>query len=341
MYISSLLQQTIVTLLVLGAVQCTTPSPPPSHSPTPAPPKLPCEDPVVTTKEGTYTYPLKSIQGKMMQYDDKASGGKIFLAVCADLPTGKPFCTNKDPAHTYAMAAYCPITSTALAISDWKEVTTKSWTPLSAKDPKTGVRLTLKTLSTVIKGGAAVEFICDAKSKAPVLKVVFKPSPLGFNFSVTTSAACPTFVPAPSGGWSTMFLIIFCLVLVSYCGGGCILNVKKHDKSMTQACPNRLFWCDLPYLVKDGCVCFFSCICNKNKTLTNGSNGSKAGGKNTNSSSAEYKAVVDEKIASTSQASSPSNYGTKGDKNEIKKSPYGSSSGDHNARNDDFADTVF
>ena len=183
------------------------PAPPSKHSPAPAPPKLPCVDPVITTKEGTYTYPLSTIQGKMMEAVPK-SGGKLFLSVCANLPTGKPFCASDDPIHKTALAAYCPITQVALSISSAQSVTSKSYTALSVKDPKTGVRLRMTPISTVIKGGASVEFLCDAKSKTPILKAVMKQTPLGFNFTVTTSAACPIFKPAPSGGWSTLFLII-------------------------------------------------------------------------------------------------------------------------------------
>ena len=324
------------------------------RAPTPAPPKLPCENPTVTLKTGphagVYTYPMSSLQGKMMQ-GKATGGGTFFLTVCANLPTGKPFCTNKDTLHPTAMAAYCPITEVALSIVDAKIA--KDFIPLDLADPSTGLRLTVEPENPVIKGGFHVEFHCDPKSKAPVFKGVMKDTPLGFNFTVTTDAACPTFVPAPSGGWSTIFLVCLCTVTVLYCGLGCGLNIRN-GKEVMQACPNRASWCNLPGLVKDGCVFFFQCLCG----LCGNGKGpkkvekKKGGGDNYKSLGNNNEEEGGGGGGEGSGKATTNNYGTSASSDV--SSPYDhddmsrslpketlSSTGRHNDRNDDFEDTVF
>jgi hypothetical protein len=329
--------------------------------PAPAPPKLPCVDPVIKTKLGTYTYPLSQLQGKMMI--SKASlGGQFFLSVCADSTTGKPFCTNKDSVHPTAMAAYCPITQSALAIASAKSVTSRSYSSLNPKNPLDGLLLRVQPLNPVIRGGFEVQFICNPKiTKAPLFKGLMKETPLGFNFTVTTSAVCPAFVPTPTGGgWSTIFLVVFFVCTFLYCGIGCVLNVRA-GVDLMQACPHRSSWCNLPGLVKDGIVFFFGVICgssgggsgsdgNSSKS-SSGRNSGKIGDSSSDSGGGNYSKMVDDVYETSEKGQPVPNYGsvtettsTDGpvDSGNYKK-PRAilTSSGRHNDRNDDFADTTF
>ena len=324
----------------------------PATSPTPAPPRLPCVDPVIKTKLGEYTYSISSLQGKLLS-GPASAGGKYFFNLCTDAPTGPPFCTNRDSVHPTAMAAYCPVTQTALAIASAKAVTERSYSALGGNE-KAGLLLRVQPLDTVIKGGFEVQLICNAKTKVPLFRGLMKETPLGFNFSITTSAACPTFVPTPpTGEWSTIFIVVFCVVTVLYCGVGCFINVRA-GVSVTQACPHRVAWCNLPGLVGAGCTFFMGCICSSSGDGSRGGEKKKSAGggneKNGESTTTDraYAAMKDNDALPIAATSNNSNYGTESlpiatpveVMNEKDYNPL-SSTGNHNDRNDDFADTVF
>lgn len=359
--------QFLLSVALCWAVQTTTKSAQalvPPH-PAPAPPKLSCVDPVIKNILGTYTYPIHLLQGKILRAKAVPSG-EYFLSMCADTSTGKPFCPQKDSVHATAMAGYCPISQVALAIASAHSVTTRSYTPLSATDLTKGLLLRVQPLNTVIKGGFEVQFVCDAKLKVPVFSGIMKQIPLGFNFTVRTSAACPTFVATP-GGWSTAFLVIFCVVTFLYCGIGCFLNVQA-GTNLTEACPHRSSWCNLPGLVKDGCLFFMQLLCGGDGggvgvgRRSGGGGGGGGGGSSTtrgkgsgstgNDKGGNYSQMKDDDGGSDEigAAYAAPNYGsvTKSTPSApplpvtpVESPQKFSSSGRHNERNDDFADTMF
>ena len=105
-------------------------------------------------------------------------------------------------------------------------------------------------------------FVCsESAPRSPRNFTVALSTKTSFTYRVMTSSACPTFVPGGESGeskWGTTFLIYFCLVLVLYIAGGCYWNRRKHGLAGTQACPQVDFWRDLPSLVIDGNVFFWS-----------------------------------------------------------------------------------
>jgi hypothetical protein len=341
------LRNTVPFQFLLSVALCWAELPP---HPAPAPPKLSCVDPVIQNKLGTYTYPIHLLQGKILRAKAVPSG-EYFLSMCADTSTGKPFCPQKDSVHATAMAGYCPITQVALAIASAHSVTTRSYTPLSATDLTKGLLLRVQPLNTVIKGGFEVQFVCDAKLKVPLFSGIMKQIPLGFNFTVRTSAACPTFVATP-GGWSTAFLVIFCVVTFLYCGVGCFLNVQA-GTNLTEACPHRSSWCNLPGLVKDGCVFFMQLLCGSDGGGGGGGGGSGGSSSNTgNDKGGNYSQMKDDNGGSggIGAAHAAPNYGSVTEPipsapplpvTPVESPQKFSSSGRHNERNDDFADTVF
>ena len=152
-----------------------------------------------------------------------------------------------------------------------------------------------------------------------------------------------------------LILVLFAVAVVLYCGVGCFVNVRS-GAEMTQACPQRAFWCGLPGLVKDGCVCFFGTVCRRGgdgggydsiggdktpskKQKTERGGGSGGGGGSSSGSSAPIAQAVPVAAASpygTGSGAEPAQ--ARGPRNSLMGNSF---SGQHEHRNDDFADTSF
>ena len=55
-----------------------------------------------------------------------------------------------------------------------------------------------------------------------------------------------------STGW--IILIVLFVITIFYTIFGFLYNTYRKNKTGFEACPHKNFWCEIPSLVKDGCI---------------------------------------------------------------------------------------
>jgi hypothetical protein len=101
--------------------------------------------------------------------------------------------------------------------------------------------------------------ICDKNLPSPIamqfgLGQTYKDRNNGYLFVLASKEGCPTSAAYEIMGmqWGWIFIIIFCVLLVLYCGIGMFYKYKKLGVTGIETIPNVEFWRDYPSLVKDG-----------------------------------------------------------------------------------------
>eukprot|EP00300_Choanocystis_sp_HF-7_P001171 c10948_g1_i2.p1 GENE.c10948_g1_i2~~c10948_g1_i2.p1 ORF type:complete len:264 (+),score=36.92 c10948_g1_i2:1-792(+) len=89
-----------------------------------------------------------------------------------------------------------------------------------------------------------------------------EPNPLKYQISWSTKGSCP---PSPGGSSGAMtgieiFILAAFVSLIAYCLIGSVYLWRFQNRTGTEIIPNKSFWTDLPFLVKDGIMFTFGGI---------------------------------------------------------------------------------
>ena len=99
-----------------------------------------------------------------------------------------------------------------------------------------------------------VNIACSKTAGAGRILDMNKVGPCKIIFKMESEHACPTRHGLSNG---SVFLILFTIVVFSYCVGGALINYKLNGIHEKLEIPNREFWCVLPKYAMSGCEISF------------------------------------------------------------------------------------
>eukprot|EP01088_Endostelium_zonatum_P002109 TRINITY_DN12541_c0_g1_i1.p1 TRINITY_DN12541_c0_g1~~TRINITY_DN12541_c0_g1_i1.p1 ORF type:complete len:306 (-),score=33.79 TRINITY_DN12541_c0_g1_i1:16-801(-) len=203
-------------------------------------------------------YDLSSMKrtSPAQDYQAEYTGYKLNVNICATTVSAPPDhrgCQENTPGYmTYGL----------YSCNDFGKLSQMHWSVLEPSNLAAGVTLIYGTSECSYTRLLKVNIHCDPTAETPRVISASTADSCTWTMNINARAGCPIEVSADdsddgplliSVGWLLIILLIACVLIYLVCGALWRWKVKGAEIG-TDLIPNKEFWKDLPWLVKDGMV---------------------------------------------------------------------------------------